>query len=205
LKGHRKLKQSDNSKGIDSQYIIHFDSSTIQNATAKTMSLMQGMGDGEKINVLYIYDSVFKGASISGVSSFGLRQILDDDDVLYLEQDEIVELGTTEDEEYNTTLNFYGTSASSINFSAGVQALPTSWGLDRIDQASLPLDKEYTFGAATGKGVTVFVLDSGVRLSHHEFQGRASCSLNLVADEDCDDSRGHGTVRRCLINPCRSK
>ena len=45
--------------------------------------------------------------------------------------------------------------------------------LRRIDQRNLPLNQQYEFGstssAGTGRGVTIYTLDSGVRLSHSEF------------------------------------
>lgn len=75
----------------------------------------------------------------------------------------------------------------------GTQYLPLNWGLDRIDQRDLPLDNYYRFGNTTGRDVTVFVLDSGIRTSHSEFGGRARCSKNLVPSESCEDPRGHGT------------
>lgn len=69
------------------------------------------------------------------------------------------------------------------------------WSLDRIDQAQLPLDNRYSY-ATSGKGVDVYVLDSGVRISHFEFGGRARCGYNAFEDTygtGCDDTRGHGT------------
>ncbi|KAF8062716.1 hypothetical protein HT031_004046 [Scenedesmus sp. PABB004] len=63
------------------------------------------------------------------------------------------------------------------------------WGLDRVDGA---LDGSYAYDATAGAGVTVWVVDTGIRTSHTDFGGRARWGANFIdaIDDDCD---GHGT------------
>ncbi|MEV6907843.1 S8 family peptidase [Amycolatopsis sp. NPDC051071] len=73
------------------------------------------------------------------------------------------------------------------------QPNPPSWGLDRIDQRALPLDKSYAYGTTAGN-VTVYLMDSGLRTAHTQFQGRAAIGVDEVGDGRAgQDCLGHGT------------
>lgn len=71
--------------------------------------------------------------------------------------------------------------------------LSPPWGLDRIDQRSLPLDRGYGY-LQTGAGVTAFVIDTGIRATHTQFGGRVSSGWDFVdGDANATDCAGHGT------------
>ena len=74
---------------------------------------------------------------------------------------------------------------------SGQQSRP-SWGLDRIDQRNLPLNRRYSY-RATGRGVTAYVIDSGIR-GGSEFGSRLVGGVTAIDDgRGYTDCYGHGT------------
>ncbi|MFC4912377.1 S8 family peptidase [Actinomadura gamaensis] len=75
----------------------------------------------------------------------------------------------------------------------GTQKSPLPWGLDRIDQRRLPLSKSYSY-RATGKGVTAYIIDSGIAWNHKQFGGRAKVVWTAPRFKGNGwDYNGHGT------------
>lgn len=82
---------------------------------------------------------------------------------------------------------------------------PIQWNLDRISKRDLPLNHEYMYGSATttgsGKGVTIYVVDSGIDLTLPEFldpvtgKTRATAGWNVFdRTASAPDCFGHGTA-----------
>ena len=79
--------------------------------------------------------------------------------------------------------------------SLGVNTVSHPWNLDRIDQRE-PTPRDGYTPVGDGAGVHVYVLDSGIRASHEEFEGRIGEGWDFVEDDaDPNDSGpiGHGT------------
>jgi aqualysin 1 len=76
-----------------------------------------------------------------------------------------------------------------------VQNPTGSWGLDRIDQSPLPLDNSYTYNY-TGAGINAYIIDTGIRTTHAQFEGRATWDFDAnYIGTSCSDTvmHWHGT------------
>ena len=83
----------------------------------------------------------------------------------------------------------------------GTTQAGATWGLDRIDQRARPVDGSYTYDF-DGTGVRAYVIDTGIRFDHVEFEGRAVPGFDAFAADPTDplligdmnnDCQGHGT------------
>jgi subtilisin family serine protease len=77
----------------------------------------------------------------------------------------------------------------------GIAATQTSpdWGLDRIDQRSAARSNTFT-PTDDGSSVHAYVIDTGIRITHKQFGGRASYGYDFIGnDKTASDCNGHGT------------
>lgn len=115
------------------------------------------------------YKSAINGFSASGLSETEAKRLAADPAVSKVVQNKKFHIDATQDN-------------------------PPSWGLDRIDQAETAGDDAYTYPDAAGGDVTAYVIDTGVRVTHNDFEGRATSGFDAVDnDDDADDGNGHGT------------
>ena len=82
-----------------------------------------------------------------------------------------------------------------MHTTAIVQQVNAPWGLSRLSNGGTPLankdtnalDFQYTFDDSSGGGTDAFILDTGCRVTHQDFAGRASC---FPSNLPCADGNG---------------
>jgi subtilisin family serine protease len=117
-------------------------------------------------SVSYVYSYALKGYSLT-LPQAAVPALAADPRVQYVEPDGVMQADTTQ------------TGAT--------------WGIDRIDQRSLPLSGTFTY-FATGSGVTAYIIDTGIRFTHTQFGGRAVKGVDEVTPGgSASDCNGHGT------------
>ncbi|MBC2907476.1 S8 family peptidase [Streptomyces cupreus] len=141
---------------------------TLKGGTQAPSAAGQGLADKYGAKISHTYGTVLNGYAIRA-SERQAKRLAADPRVASVVQDTRVTLEHT-------------------------QKNPPSWGLDRIDQRNLPLNNSYTWPESAGSGVTVYVIDTGIRISHKDFGGRASYGWDFVGgDKSAGDGNGHGT------------
>lgn len=109
-----------------------------------------------------------------------------------VEPDELEEEDEEEEEEEEEEIAFSSQDDGSEETRRGASKR-TPWGVRRIEKADLPLLNQGQASEYTGKGVNIYMVDTGVLGSHKEFVGRYQDGLNTVSGESNVDENGHGT------------
>ncbi|KAF9283571.1 hypothetical protein BGZ68_005258 [Mortierella alpina] len=156
-------------KAIKDSYIIKFKKPYDVDAfmaKVNSMSTLSKSGD-PKPTVEHSYGAL-SGFAIKATKA-AIMALREDDDVESIEQDATITISE-------------------------VQENPPSWGLIRVSQRKLDLDKPYKYVDAAGKDVTVYVVDTGVDDSHPDLKGRVLQGISFIQHEkDSKDLHGHGT------------
>jgi len=149
---------------IPDQYLVILQPGTSREGVAAAENAIQRAGG--RIMFRYKVAVLGFGIHIPAVAVQGLRSI---PNVAYIEAD--------------------------VKFTGSIIQLNPPTGLDRTSERFLPLDNQYTYNVnETGAGVHVYVLDSGMRLTHSEFTGRVFDEVDEVDGSlPGADCHGHGT------------
>ncbi|GAB2844868.1 hypothetical protein GCM10027074_09590 [Streptomyces deserti] len=159
-----KILDEDSADSIDNSYIVVLKDSAGFRAKSAEGELFAAKYGA---TVEQTYDAALNGYAIR-IGASGARSLAEDPAVAFVEQDKKVRLDATQ-----------------IN---------PPWGLDRIDQARLPRSLTYTYPDTAGGSATVYVIDTGVRITHTEIAGRARHGYDFVdRDVTASDGNGHGT------------
>ncbi|KAK4641470.1 hypothetical protein QC761_0074380 [Podospora bellae-mahoneyi] len=139
---------------------------------------------------------VVESINIDGLSGYvaeipdsELKQLRDSDLIEYIEKDTVIQINAVAaprvaadpvEEKHQLAKRAY------------VTQLHAAWGLARISRRST-WNSGYYYDNTAGQGIRVYVLDSGIRTTHVEFEGRAVWGANFIAGSPNTDEYGHGT------------
>jgi len=159
------MSASENQQTIKDQYIVVFKKEI-------TSAIFQNQIAIAKANhkVKYTYEHALKGFSAE-LNSHELLKLRSNPFVQYIEGDQVVSLA----------------QSTCSSQEAG------SWGLTRISQHEMNIDGSYFASRGQGAGVDAYVLDTGVRITHNEFSGRATFGFKAQNGWVETDRNGHGT------------
>lgn len=155
--------------------VVALHHGTVHNLLRRRDGSAGGSGALEKtfrIGDFYAYSGSFDGATLAAISGL--------DEVLAVEPNQVIRIDETE----------VGTPTTTQSNS--------TWGLGDLSHREAGAH-DYVYDETAGEGTTAYVLDSGIRLGHEEFEGRGifgfDATLGTTAPPwaNNSDRTGHGT------------
>ncbi|KXN71762.1 subtilisin-like protein, partial [Conidiobolus coronatus NRRL 28638] len=158
------------SQAIPGQYIVSFRNQARSSFESNIKAVeAQFIGRSLKNQVVHKFDSVLNGISVK-LDKATLERVKALPNVEYVEEDGIVYADATQEN--------------------------APWGLARVSQreklGSAPYTYKYDENA--GKGVNIYVLDTGINIDHEDFEGRLTWGITTASNSKANnDFQGHGT------------
>ncbi|MER7951888.1 S8 family peptidase [Streptomyces sp. NPDC096079] len=162
--GENRIVGADRPGAVEGSYIVTFKASV---GPADVPASARALAERHAGSLRYTYTSALRGFAVRMTESEA-RELAAEPTVARVEAD-------------------------GVAYAVDTQPSPPSWGLDRVDQRGLPVDKSYTYGT-TASHVNAYIVDTGIRMSHRDFGNRAVSGYDFIDnDSDASDCQGHGT------------
>ncbi|RDW60288.1 hypothetical protein BP5796_11894 [Coleophoma crateriformis] len=163
---------------IANRYIVVYNSNASDTAVAKHQAtIMTAMR--KRSAALRKRDGTSFSAKMNTFSMTGWRAMaLDAEDAMILEI-------------ANSKMVNYVEADTYVKTQALVSQANAPTGLKRLSHTATG-GSEYIFDDTAGAGITVYIVDTGVRTTHSEFEGRATFAANMVNTVNTDEN-GHGS------------
>lgn len=153
---------ADSANAVQGSYIVTLHESAMSSDSAEAKGLAEKFG----AEITDVYEAALNGFAIEA-NEKQAKRLAAHPAVESVAQNETVELTAT-------------------------QVNPPSWGLDRVDQPDLPLNSRYNYPDHGGRGVTAYIIDTGIYYNHSDFGGRAVPGYDAFGGNG-SDGNGHGT------------
>jgi len=131
----------------------------------------------------------FEAYAVRTVDEVAVEKLSMNPEVKYVEQSQVMRAIGGSEEESAAWLKDEGANAS---MACATYAVTGLWGLSRVSGATLSTTRALANDDSLGAGVTVFIIDTGIHLTHTSFGGRATHGFDSTG-EGSGDGNGHGT------------
>ena len=160
-------------KPIRGQYIVVLKDETARLSAepavagkARVPEVARSIAANHRAKLLRSYEHALRGFVVQADEA-ALQKLLADPRVAYVEEDGYATLSATQS--------------------------GATWGLDRVDQRTLPLNGTYVYDT-TASNVRAYIIDSGILTTHSQFGGRIGNGFDAINDgRGVQDCNGHGT------------
>ncbi|AOW01931.1 peptidase S8/S53 domain-containing protein [Yarrowia lipolytica] len=181
------------SSTLNDRYIITFHEQRIDESADQLESL-EATVDLTTADLQPLDIPAYQGAGL-----IGYHGLFDDSTVDLLRSDSRIK---AVEKDFETHITASGPIPANISYSGEPETAPTyEWGLSRISHRDNQVNRTClvncegrSYQRLKSKHQTViYIVDTGVRVSHEQFGGRAIRVKNFNPSEDDEDNNGHGT------------
>ena len=163
------LSNPDAEEKIPNRYIVVYNSTFDDDTIAKSQALWTSHIGKRNLNKRSVGTGRVLSTEVHAFKMNNWRAM-----ALDAGDDDIVSIFNSDEVEYVE-------ADTKVKASATLMQTNAPPGLERISHAERG-QKGYVFDESAGKGITAYVVDTGIRVSHNEFEGRAEFGANFIND-----------------------